>query len=302
MARYLLKQGHEVRSVDVKPNEFMEIPSLCLLDLRSYQNCMSVMKGVDRVYNFAANMGGIGFITKVKADVMRDNVKINCNILEACRLNNVERLFFSSSACVYPTNLQLKPQVNPLKESDVFPAYPDNAYGWEKLFTELMMQAYHEDYGLNIRIARFHNVYGPYGTYKGGREKAPASLCRKVAEAPDGGTIEIWGDGKQTRSFLYIADALDAVYKLMNSNYMDPLNIGSDRLIMIEDLAKMVMKISGKRLEIIHDLTRPQGVRGRNADITLIKSTLGWTPKVSLEDGMKHLYDWIRNTIQRRSE
>lgn len=299
MARYLLKQGHEVRSVDIKPNEYMEIPNLYLTDLRSYQNCMILTKGAETVYNFAANMGGIGFITKVKADVMRDNVKINCNILEACKQNNVKCLFFSSSACVYPLNLQLKPEVEPLKESDAFPAYPDSAYGWEKLFAELMMQAYHEDYGLNIRIARFHNVYGPHGTYKGGREKAPASLCRKVAETPDGGTIEIWGDGKQTRSFLYIEDALEAIYKLMNSDYMDPLNIGSSRLIGIDALARMAMNIAGKKLEIIHDLTRPQGVRGRNADITLIKSKLGWTPKVSLEDGMAKLYDWIRRQVER---
>lgn len=299
MAKYLLAKGYEVRSVDIKPNEFMDIPNLYLTDLRSYQNCMLVTKGVDRVYNFAANMGGIGFITKVKADIMRDNVKINCNILESCRLNHVERLFFSSSACVYPQNLQLKPDVDALKESDVFPAYPDSAYGWEKLFAELMMQAYNEDYGLDIRIARFHNIYGPCGTYKGGREKAPAALCRKVAESKDGGSITIWGDGKQTRSFLYIEDALEAIYKLMNSNHIEPLNIGSDELVTIDELADIIIKISGKQITKQHTLDAPQGVRGRNSDLTLIKEVIGWQPKVSYEAGLTKTYQWIEGLVKK---
>lgn len=298
MAKYLLDKGCEVRSVDIKPNEFMEIPNLYLTDLRSYQNCMLVTKGVEKVYNFAANMGGIGFITKVKADVMRDNVKINCNILEACKENNIERLFFSSSACVYPQSLQLKPEVTPLKESDAFPAYPDSAYGWEKLFAELMMQAYQEDYGLDIRIARFHNIYGPYGTYKGGREKAPASLCRKVAEAKDGSSIEVWGDGKQTRSFLYIEDALEAIYKLVNSNHTDPLNIGSDELISINELADIIIKISGKHLTKRYKLDAPQGVRGRNADLSLIKRVIRWQPKISYEKGLIKTYHWIESRMK----
>jgi GDP-D-mannose 3',5'-epimerase len=212
--------------------------------------------------------------------------------------NNVERLFFSSSACVYPQALQLDSEVKPLKESDAFPAYPDSAYGWEKLFTELLMQAYHEDYGLSIRIARFHNIYGAFGTYKGGREKAPAALCRKAAKAPDGGTITIWGDGKQTRSFLYINDALDAIYKLMQSDYTEALNIGSDELISINELADLIIKISGKHLTKKYDLSKPQGVRGRNADLHLIEEAFGWKPKTSYIEGLTKTYRFVEMMVR----
>lgn len=295
LVNYLKAKGHWVRSVDVKANAYLKTneDSFVLENLTKPEVALYVTKDVDWVFNLAANMGGIGFITSVKADVMRDNVRINTNILEACRINNVKRLFFSSSACVYPQNLQLNPEVKPLKESDVFPAYPDSAYGWEKLFTELLMKAYHEDYGLDICVARFHNIYGPFGTYKGGREKAPAALCRKVAKTPNGGTLTIWGDGKQTRSFLYIDDASDAIYRLMQSGYIEPLNIGSDELISINELADLIIEISGKHLMKQYDLSKPQGVRGRNADLHLIEKVLDWKPKTSYRKGVTRTYRWI---------
>ncbi len=301
LVNYLKAKEHWVTNVDVKANAYLKTneDSFVLEDLTKPEVALSITKDMDWVFNLAANMGGIGFITSVKADVMRDNVRINTNILEACRINNVKRLFFSSSACVYPQNLQLHPEVKPLKESDVFPAYPDSAYGWEKLITELMMKAYHEDYGLDVRIARFHNIYGPFGTYKGGREKAPAALCRKVAETPNGGTITIWGDGKQTRSFLYIDDALEAIYKLMQSDYIEPLNIGSDELISINELVDLITEISGKHLTKQYDLSKPQGVRGRNADLHLIEKVLGWKPKTSYVEGLTKTYRWIESMVKK---
>jgi len=301
LVNYLKRKGHWVRSVDIKRKAFLKTNEDHFVcgDLRDFGVAKRVTKGIDWAFNLAANMGGIGFITKVKADVMRDNVRINTNILEACRINDVNRIFFSSSACVYPQTFQLNPEVKPLKESDAFPAYPDSAYGWEKLFTELMMKAYQEDYGLEIRIARFHNIYGEYGTYKGGREKAPAALCRKVAEALDGGTITIWGDGKQTRSFLYIDDALEAIYKLMQSSYSEPLNIGSDELITIDELADLIIDISGKRIKKKYDLSKPQGVRGRNADLSLIEKVIGWHPKTSYREGLTKTYRWIEEMVKR---
>jgi nucleoside-diphosphate-sugar epimerase len=243
-------------------------------------------------------MGGIGFITEVGADIMRDNALININMMEACRKNNVERYFFSSSACVYPAYRQTEPDVEPLKEEHAIPAEPDMFYGWEKLFTEKLMEAYEKDYNMHVRIARFHNIYGPYGTYKGGREKAPAALCRKVAEARNGGTITIWGDGKQTRSFLYIDDALDAIYRLMQSNYDKPLNIGSDELISIDRLADIIIEASGKTLRKVYDLKAPQGVRGRNADLTLISNVIGWKPKVTYREGLEKTYHWIEEMMK----
>jgi GDP-D-mannose 3',5'-epimerase len=300
LVNYLKAENSWVRSIDHRKDSYLktEEDEFVLGDLIKPQVALSATKDIDFVYNLAANMGGIGFITRVKADVMRDNVRINTNILEACVRNNVERLFFSSSACVYPQALQLDSEVKPLKESDAFPAYPDSAYGWEKLFTELLMQAYHEDYGLSIRIARFHNIYGAFGTYKGGREKAPAALCRKAAKAPDGGTITIWGDGKQTRSFLYINDALDAIYKLMQSDYTEALNIGSDELISINELADLIIKISGKHLTKKYDLSKPQGVRGRNADLHLIEEAFGWKPKTSYIEGLTKTYRFVEMMVR----
>jgi nucleoside-diphosphate-sugar epimerase len=300
LVRFLKKKGYWVRGVDIKYPEFSppdEADEFLLLDLRDFRNAMEAVKGIDKVYNLAANMGGIGYITSVKAEIMRDNVLINVNMAEASRLAGVKRIFFSSSACVYPTFKQESPEVIPLKESDAYPADPDNEYGWEKLFSERVYQAYRENFGLDIRISRYHNIFGPEGTFEGGKEKAPAALCRKVALTKDGGEIEIWGDGKQTRSFCYIDDCLEGTYRLMESDWKEPLNIGSDRLVTIDELADMIIKISGKKIKKRYNLSAPQGVRGRNSDNTLCKKVLGWEPKISLEEGLKRTYQWIEKMV-----
>jgi nucleoside-diphosphate-sugar epimerase len=271
-------------------------------DLRSWEDCLAATKGIDKVYNFAANMGGIGFITSVGAEVMHDNVLINVHMLEAAKQNRVKRLLFSSSACVYPTYRQTSPDVKGLREEDAYPAEPDNFYGWEKLFTEKICEAYQKDYGMDIKIVRYHNIYGPEGTYKGGREKSPAALCRKVAEASDRGTVSIWGDGKQTRSYCYIDDCVRGTVLLMESDITKPLNIGSDRLVTIDELANIIIRVSGKKITKKHDLSAPQGVRGRNADITLTRRVLGWEPKVSLEEGMAITYRWIEEQVEKEKK
>ena len=300
LARELYKRGHFVRVVDIKWDGYIEEPyysEKLILDLRSLDNCLVAIKDIDYVYNLAANMGGIGFITSVYADVMHDNVLINTYMLEASVKNRVKRFLFSSSACVYPNYKQTKPDVEGLREDDVYPADPNEAYGWEKLFTEEMLKAYQKDYGLDIRIVRYHNIYGPEGTYKGGREKAPAALCRKVAEALDPGSIEIWGDGKATRSYCYIDDCVTGTIALMESDYDEPMNIGSDRLISVDGLADIIIKISGKKITKTYDLSAPEGVKGRNADLTLAKSILSWEPRISLEEGLGKTYKWIEAQI-----
>ena len=300
LARELHRQGHFVRAVDIKWDGYIKEPyysEKVTLDLRNFENCLAVTKDMDYVYNLAANMGGIGFITAVGAEVMHDNVLINANMLQASVENGVKRFFFSSSACVYPTYKQTSAEVESLKEEDAFPADPDNFYGWEKLYTEKMCEAYKRDYGLEVRIARYHNIYGPEGTYEGGREKAPAALCRKVAQASNPGVITIWGDGKQTRSFCYIDDCIRGTIMLMESDYDQPLNIGSDRLVTIDELAEIIIKVSGKEIRKEYDLSSPQGVRGRNADLTLVKRVLGWEPQVSLEEGLERTYKWIEDMI-----
>jgi nucleoside-diphosphate-sugar epimerase len=300
VARYLYLQGNYVRVVDTKFDDYIKeryYNERFQLDLRVWENCLVATKGIDKVYNFAANMGGIGFITLVGAEVMHDNVLINTYMLEASRQNKVKRFLFSSSACVYPTYKQTSPDVKGLKEEDAYPAEPDNFYGWEKLFTEKMCEAYQRDYNMDIRIVRYHNIYGPEGTYRGGREKAPAALIRKVIEASNPGTITIWGDGKQTRSFCYIDDAVRGTVMLMESDYDKPINIGSDRLVTIDELADIIIRISGKKITKKYDLSAPQGVRGRNADITLARKVLGWEPKVSLEEGLARTYKWIEEQI-----
>jgi len=300
VARRLHHEGYFVRAVDIKWDGYMPEPYYSekyTLDLRVYENCLKAARGIDYVFNFAADMGGIGYITKIGADIMWNNVMINANMLKASVENKVKRFFFASSACVYPEYKQLTTQVTPLREEDAIPAQPDTFYGWEKLFTEKMCEAFQKDYGLEIRIARYHNIYGPFGTYKGGREKAPAALCRKVAEATNPGEIIIWGDGKQTRSFLYIDDCVEATLKLMDSNYDKPVNIGSDRLVTIDELADIIIRISGKKITKKYDLTKPQGVRGRNADITVARKVLGWEPKISLEEGLRRTYMWIEKMV-----
>jgi GDP-D-mannose 3',5'-epimerase len=302
LARVFYQKGEFVRVADTKWDGYVEEPyysEKCTLDLRSLDACLTGTRDIDYVYTFAANMGGIGFITAVGADVMYDNVLINANMLKAAVENKVKRLFYSSSACAYPTYRQDDPDVPPLKESDAYPADPDNFYGWEKLYTEKMCEAYHHDYGLETRVARFHNIYGPEGTYEGGREKAPAALCRKIALAKNPGTIEIWGDGLQTRSFCYIDDCLRGVMALMQSDCREPLNIGSDRLVTINELAEIIAKIAGKKITLKHDLSAPQGVRGRNADLTLVKKVLGWEPQVDLEEGLGKTYRWIEKMLKK---
>jgi nucleoside-diphosphate-sugar epimerase len=302
LARELYRQGNFVRVVDVKFDDYIEenyYNEKLQLDLRIFDNCLIATKNIDYVYNLAANMGGIGYITAVGAEIMHDNTLINLYMLEASRQNKVKRYLFSSSACVYPTFLQTDSQANQLKEEDAYPASPDSFYGWEKLYAEKMCEAYQRDYKMDIKIVRYHNVYGPEGTYKGGREKSIAALCRKVAEASNPGTITIWGDGKQTRSYCYIDDAVRGTIMLMESNYDKPVNIGSERLVSINELADIIIKISGKSITKTYDLSAPQGVRGRNADITLAKKVLGWEPIVSLEDGLTRTYKWIEMMCRR---
>jgi len=303
LVRYLKNKGYWVRGVDIKYPEFSpkdEADEFLLLDLRDFRNCAEAVKGIDKVYTLAANMGGIGFITEVKADVMRDNVLINVNMAEASRLAGVKRLFYSSSACIYPTSKQEDSSIAGLKESDAYPADPDNEYGWEKIFSERVYRAYREDYGLDIRIARYHNIYGPEGTYEGGREKAPAALCRKIALAKDDDEINVWGDGKQTRSFCYIDDCLEGTFRLMESDYKESLNIGSDRLVSIDEMVDIIAKIAGKKIAKKYQLGKPQGVRGRNADLTLVKKVLDWEPKVTLEEGLEKTYKWIEEELKKK--
>lgn len=301
LVRFLKNEGYWVRGADIKYPEYSsknEADEFLKVDLRNFKNCLKITKGIDWVFNFAADMGGIGYITDVKADVMHNSALININMVESCKQNKVKRVFYSSSACIYPRENQLKPNVKGLKESDAYPADPDSEYGWEKLFSERLFKSYEEDYGLEVRIARFHNIYGPEGTYDGGKEKSPAAICRKVAKAKNGGTIEIWGDGKQTRSYCYIDDCLQGVKKLMTSNYDQPLNIGSDRMVSIDRLVDIVSKIANKKLVKKYLLDKPQGVRGRNSDNTLLRKTLKWTPQVSLEEGLSKTYSWINRQIK----
>ena len=266
-------------------------------DLRKENNCAKLAKGRDYVFQLAANMGGIGYITAVGADIMRDNILINTNMLQASLESKVQGYFYSSSACVYPEYRQKDTAVTPLKEADAIPAEPDQFYGWEKLATEKMCEAYQKDYGMNIRMARFHNVYGEvYTAFDKDKGKAPCHIIMKALRYPEQDFV-IWGDGKQTRSFLYIDDCIEGVLKLMESNYLKPVNIGSDRLVTIDELAQIVIGISGKNITVKHDLSKPQGVRGRNADITLVRKEVGWEPKTSLEEGMRRTYEWAKERL-----
>lgn len=292
---YLKKKGEYVIGVDIKEPEFSksEADEFILRDLR-YPS-MDLFAGVDQVYHLAADMGGIGYIETHRANIMFNNTMINNLTLKACQEQGVKKFLFTSSACVYPQYDQNNPEAIKLTEEDAFPADAEPGYGWEKLMMELNCKYFHEDYGIDIRIARFHNIYGPNGTYTGGKEKSPAALCRKAIEADH--NLEIWGDGSYTRSYCYIDDCVEALYRLMQSEYREPLNIGTDRLVSINQLADMVIDISGKKLTKVYDLTKPQGVKGRNADISKAKLLLGWTPKVSLEEGLAKTYKWIYSQI-----
>jgi GDP-D-mannose 3', 5'-epimerase len=291
--------GHWVRGADIKLPEYEATAAdeYAQVDLRKYDNCLLVTRHIDHVYNLAADMGGIGYITASHADIARNSILINAHMLEASRLNEVSRFLFSSSACVYARFKQTDPQVTALREEDAYPADPEPGYGWEKLFTEELCRYYRRDYRFETRIVRFHNVYGPLGTYEGGKEKAPAAISRKVAFAREGGEIEIWGDGEQTRSFMYVDDCAEGLVRLMASDYHEPLNLGTDRLISINGLVDLISKIAGKRVVKRHDPGKPQGVRGRNSDNSRLKKVLGWEPCVSLETGLEVTYKWIESEL-----
>lgn len=299
LVSYLVDNGYWVRGVDIKEPEYepTRADEFELLDLRRWANCLQATRGVTEVYNLAANMGGIGFIESHKAEIMHDNVLINIHMLEAARLNGVTRYLYTSSACVYPGYRQDSPDVTPLKEEDAYPADPEDGYGWEKLFSERQCRHYREDYGLETRVVRFHNIYGPLGTYDGGREKSPAAICRKLALVEDGGEIEVWGDGQQTRSYCYIDDCVDGIVRLMRSDHHDPLNLGSEQLVTINELVDIVARIADKTVTRRHDLTKPQGVRGRNSDNTQLRIALNWEPPTSLEDGLETTYRWIAHQL-----
>lgn len=301
----LLADEIDVRAVDCKPPEQwhqrFDAAENVRADLSQLDACRSATSGVDTVFNLAADMGGMGFIENNKALCML-SVLVSTHMLLAARDSGVERFFYSSSACVYAAGRQDSPRVEPLAESDAYPAMPEDGYGWEKLFSERMCGHFLEDFGLQTRVARYHNVYGPYGTYDGGREKAPAAICRKVAEAVISGChkIEIWGDGKQTRSFTYIDDCIDGTLRLTRSDESQPVNIGSDELVSVDGLVDLVEDVAGVHLERSYRLDAPQGVRGRNSDNTLIRSTLGWSPSISLRSGLERTYDWIHGQLQAR--
>jgi len=300
LVSYLVDQGHWVRGVDIKHPEYERTRAneFDLLDLRRWDNCLMATQGIQEVYALAANMGGIGFIHSHKAEISRDNVLINVHTLDAARVNRVQRLLYTSSACIYPGYLQESPDVTPLREEDAYPADPEDGYGWEKLYTERVCKHYREDFGLDTRVVRFHNIYGPLGTYDGGREKSPAAICRKLALVEDEGVVEVWGDGKQTRSYCYIDDCVEGIHRLMQSDHAEPLNLGQDRMVTIDELVDIVSSIAGKRVYKQHDLTKPQGVRGRNSDNTRVRQVLGWEPTVSLEDGLARTYRWIADQLR----
>jgi nucleoside-diphosphate-sugar epimerase len=300
LTNYLTSRGYWVRGVDIKEPEYeaTRASEFELLDLTNWENCLRATRGVDQVYGLAANMGGIGFIESHKAEIVRDNTFINLQTIEAARQNDVQRYLYTSSACIYPGYKQNDADVTPLKEEDAYPADAEDGYGWEKLYMERVCRHYREDFGLDTRVVRFHNIFGPLGTYDGGREKSPAAICRKIALANDGDDIEVWGDGKQTRSYCYIDDCVEGIYRLMQSGHHQPLNLGQDRMISINELVDMVAQIAGKRIGKSYDLTKPQGVRGRNSDNTRLREILKWEPRISLEEGLARTYEWIASQVK----
>ncbi len=301
----LKHEGCWVRAVDLKRHEFLNVPAdeFVTGDLRDPSLARAVVEGMDEVYQFAADMGGAGYIFTGEhdAEVMHNSATINLNTLEYGRRAGVKKFFYSSSACIYPEHNQLDPD-NPLcSEDSAYPAAPDSEYGWEKLFSERIYAACMRNYGVHVRVARFHNIFGPHGTWRGGKEKAPAAMCRKVAEAPDGGEIEIWGDGLQTRSFLYIDECLDGVRRLMDSDFAGPVNIGSEEMVTINQLAQIAMDAAGKKLRVRH-IAGPLGVRGRNSDNRLIREKLGWAPSRPLSEGIQKTYEWISAQVRQTTD
>jgi nucleoside-diphosphate-sugar epimerase len=305
LVKYLKKQGYWVRGADIKYPDYgdTDADEFELLDLRRWDNCLQATRDVQEVYALAADMGGMGFISSHHAQILHNNLLINVHTLDAARINGIKRYLFTSSACVYPEYLQENANVTPLKEEDAYPAQPQDAYGWEKLIVERLCRHYREDYGIETRIVRFHNIFGPLGTWEGGREKAPAALCRKVAVAKltVNSEIEIWGDGEQTRSFCYIDDCVEGIYRLMQSDYHEPLNMGQDRLVTISQLVDMVVEIAGIDIVKKH-IAGPQGVRGRNSDNTHLRQVLSWEPQISLEEGLTRTYAWIEEQVRKRLE
>jgi GDP-D-mannose 3', 5'-epimerase len=301
LVKRLKEEGYWVRGVDLKENEYGNSDSddFTLGDLRDPVVCEALFdRNIDEVYQLAADMGGAGYIFTGEhdAEVMHNSATINLNMVEASRKNNVKKIFYSSSACMYPEYNQLDPDNPECSEESAYPAAPDSEYGWEKLFSERLYLAYNRNYNLEVRIARFHNIYGPSGTWKGGKEKAPAAICRKVSEAENGGEIEIWGDGKQTRSFLFIDECVEAIRRLMDSNFTGPVNVGSEEMIAINDLVKMVAGVADKVIRI-KNIPGPTGVRGRNSDNKLIREKLNWAPSQPLVDGISKTYEWINSQV-----
>jgi nucleoside-diphosphate-sugar epimerase len=301
LVKYLKQSGYWVRGVDIKNPEFDETAAdeFELLDLRRWENCLQVTRDIDEVYTLAADMGGMGYISSNHAQIMRNNNLLDIHTLDAARTNGVARLMYPSSACVYPEFLQEEADVIPLKEEDAYPAMPQDAYGWQKLISERTCMHFQEEFDIETRVVRFHNIFGPFGTWDGGREKAPAALCRKVAVAkltanPE---VEIWGDGEQTRSFCYIDDCLVGLHKLMRSDYHQPLNLGQDRMVTINQLVEIIAEIAGVQINKKH-IPGPQGVRGRNSDNTRLRKVLKWEPTISLEEGLARTYAWIEGQVQ----
>ena len=305
LVTYLKEKGYWVRGVDLKYPDFAETDAdeFEILDLRRWDACLQATRGVEGVYALAADMGGMGFISANHALILYNNSLINLHTLEAARTNGVNRYLYTSSACIYPEHLQEDANVTPLKESDAYPAMPQDAYGWEKLVSERLCMHYRDDYGLETRTVRFHNIFGEKGTWEGGREKAPAAMCRKIATAKLTGdpTIEIWGDGEQTRSFCYIDDCVEGIYRLMRSDHHEPINLGQDRMVTINELADMVAAAAGTTISKKH-IDGPMGVRGRNSDNTVLREVLGWEPQISLEDGIARTYTWIEEQVRNSQE
>ncbi|HTU47723.1 MAG TPA: NAD-dependent epimerase/dehydratase family protein [Bryobacteraceae bacterium] len=300
LVKRLKADGHWVRGVDLKYPEYeaSDADEFEILDLRRWDNCRAATRGdLDGVYNLAADMGGIGYITSSHANIARNNILINAHMLESSRENGVKRFLFSSSACVYAQGKQKDANVIALREEDAYPAEPEPGYGWEKLYAEELCRYYWQDHKLETRIVRFHNVYGPLGTYEGGKEKAPAAICRKVALASDHEEIEIWGDGEQTRSFMYVDDCVEGLLRIMGSDYRDPLNLGTDELVTINQLVGLVCDVARKTVNVRHNLKGPQGVRGRNSDNSRLRTVLGWEPSIMLREGLQHTYPWIEAQV-----
>ena len=305
LAQHLINDGYKVKSVDIKPlNEWFQVSDKSenfTRDMSLLDNCLEMTKGVDDVINMACNMGGMGFIESNKALCML-SVLVNTHMLMACKKFKIKRYFFSSSACAYNKDLQNDSTIKGLKEPDAYPANPEDGYGWEKLFSERMCRHFLEDYGLDVKVARYHNIFGPNGTYDGGREKAPAALCRKIINSiiSNNDSIDVWGDGKQTRSFLYIDDCIEATLKLFHSEHHGPINIGSEEKVSINEMIDKIEKIADKKVKKNYQLDKPKGVRGRNSDNTLIRSQLNWEPKFSLYQGLEKTYKWIFAEIKKK--